>query len=305
MPDQARPSPRPWRRLLRFSVRGLIIVVFVIGGWLGWIVRSARIQREARVAIELNGGSVGYDWERVAAIPETRGRVVYHSERYDKSPWPVGKPWAPGWLVDIVGVDYFGHVISVWLPGKTDADNIPIGRLTRLQSLSVGNAYLSDTGLDHLKGLTELCDFQLQNTQVTDAGLAHLIGSTDLEDLNLSGTQVTDAGLAHLTGFTKLNYLNLSGTQVTDTGMAHLTRLSNVEVINLNYTEVGDPGLAHLIVLAKLRHLDLNGTQVTDAGLEHLKRPTNLLSLGVGATSVTEAGMKSLKRALPNLIIER
>ena len=56
MTDQAKPVSRPWRRFLRFSVRGMIVVVLVIGGWLGWLVRSARIQREAVAAIEEAGG---------------------------------------------------------------------------------------------------------------------------------------------------------------------------------------------------------------------------------------------------------
>ncbi len=63
MPDQTKPVRRPWRRFLRFSVRGLIVVVLVIGAWLGWLVRSARIQREAVAAIEHARGSVSYDWE--------------------------------------------------------------------------------------------------------------------------------------------------------------------------------------------------------------------------------------------------
>ena len=49
---------RAWRRHLRFSVRGLIIVVLVIGGWLGWIVRSAHIQRDAVATIENSRGHV-------------------------------------------------------------------------------------------------------------------------------------------------------------------------------------------------------------------------------------------------------
>ena len=56
MTDQAKPVSRPWRRFLRFSVRGMIVLVLVIGGWLGWIVRSARIQREAVAAIEKSAG---------------------------------------------------------------------------------------------------------------------------------------------------------------------------------------------------------------------------------------------------------
>jgi hypothetical protein len=54
----AGPVSRPWRRYLRFSVRGLIVVVLLMGAWLGSIVRSARIQREAVAAIRKVGGRV-------------------------------------------------------------------------------------------------------------------------------------------------------------------------------------------------------------------------------------------------------
>ena len=36
MPDQSR---KRWWQRLRISIRGLIVVVIVIGGCLGWIVR--------------------------------------------------------------------------------------------------------------------------------------------------------------------------------------------------------------------------------------------------------------------------
>ena len=31
----------PWRRYLRISVRGLIVLVLLVGSWLGWIVAHA------------------------------------------------------------------------------------------------------------------------------------------------------------------------------------------------------------------------------------------------------------------------
>ena len=51
--------------------------------------------------------------------------------------------------------------------------------------------------------------------RVTDTGLAHLKGLTNLRELNLSSCEVTDAGLVHRKGLTKLNSLDLWGTQVT------------------------------------------------------------------------------------------
>ena len=63
------PVGRPWRRFLRVSVRGLIVLVLVTCAWLGWIVRSARIQREAVAAITETGGEVNYNWEWKDGVP--------------------------------------------------------------------------------------------------------------------------------------------------------------------------------------------------------------------------------------------
>jgi hypothetical protein len=78
--------PRPWRKFLRFSVRGLIVIVLVIGGWLGWIVRSARIQHEAVAAIGKVGGFALYD--------------DWHSD--DNGRWTSSKPWPPKWLANTI-----------------------------------------------------------------------------------------------------------------------------------------------------------------------------------------------------------
>ena len=94
----AEPVSRPWRRFLRFSVRGMIVLVLVFGAGLGWIVHEAHIQRDAVAAIKKAGGFVKYDWEW----------------RFGKN-ISGAKPWAPRWLVDLIGVDYFGHVTVVGL----------------------------------------------------------------------------------------------------------------------------------------------------------------------------------------------
>ena len=54
---------RSLQTLLRLSVRELMVLVLVVGAGLGWMVRSARIQREAVEAIKSAGGTVRYDWE--------------------------------------------------------------------------------------------------------------------------------------------------------------------------------------------------------------------------------------------------
>ena len=57
---------------------------------------------------------------------------------------------------------------------------------------------MSDAGLVHLKGLTNLGVLRLKDTNVTDAGLVHLGGLTSLGILDLNDTAVTDRGVAEL-----------------------------------------------------------------------------------------------------------
>ena len=116
----AEPISIPWQEFLRFSVRGLIVLVLLIGTGLGWLVRT-QIQREAVAAIENSHGSVKYSWEW------RNGKSIFG-----------GKPWAPGWLVDRLGVDYFGHVTSVGIGSMSTASDAAIahvGKLSRIEQL--------------------------------------------------------------------------------------------------------------------------------------------------------------------------
>jgi Leucine-rich repeat (LRR) protein len=314
MTDQAKPISRHWRRFTRFSVRGMIVVLLLVGGWPGWIARGARIQREAVEAIEKAGGTVMYNWEY------SNGTMV-----------PAGNPWAPTWLVNLIGVDCFGHVTSVSLSqtgsGTTYAQ---VERLTRLERLNLLTSSLDYSGLErpkgltnlavlsligtkvtdadlvNLKGLTKLTVLDLGSTQVTDAGFVHLAGLPHLARLRLSHTRVTDAGLAHLNGRFKLISLDLSGTFFTDSGLWYLYWLPNLSDLNLSNTNVSDAGLVHLKGLTSLSILDLGGNiPVTDAGLAHLKGLAKLSFLDLTKTRVTDAGVKGLQQALPSLKIIR
>jgi hypothetical protein len=55
------PKKRPCRSYLRLSLRGLIVLVLGIGGWMGWMVHTARVQRNAVAAIQKIDGTVRYD----------------------------------------------------------------------------------------------------------------------------------------------------------------------------------------------------------------------------------------------------
>ena len=113
---------RSRRRHLRFSIRWLIAVVLVLGAWFGWIVRNARIQRAAVVAIEKSGGTAHYNW-------------TWNNGSFINA----GKPWVPQRLVDLLGVDYFGHITYVRLRATSDELLAHVGRLDRLQCLHIAD----------------------------------------------------------------------------------------------------------------------------------------------------------------------
>jgi hypothetical protein len=98
----AEPVSCPWRRFLRFSVRGLIVLVIVMGVWLGWIVRRARIQHDAVLAISVAGG-----------------RVTYNADISSGNAGGRRELWAPTRVVSLIGIDHFKHVTGVAFSNKS------------------------------------------------------------------------------------------------------------------------------------------------------------------------------------------
>jgi internalin A len=102
----------------------------------------------------------------------------------------------------LIGGDYFHHITKVEFlspASATDAKLAHVGRLSQLQLLSANySPSVSDVGLVHLKGLTNLTFLWLDDTQVADAGLVHLKGLSKLVTLGLQRTQVTDTGCKDL-----------------------------------------------------------------------------------------------------------
>jgi hypothetical protein len=304
-----------------------MVFVLVLGGCLGGfahLARQARIQRDAVAAITKAGGSALYDWQFEGNQFRLKpGTNIITNE----------VPGWPRWLVDPLGVDAFGSVTQVAFrrlpselsPAESEEVLARIGHLSRLKQLTFINVPVTDTGLAHLEGLTNLESFMLRGpNRVTDAGVAHLARLTGLKVLYLEDSRMSDAGLAYLRGLTGLETLNLARTQVGDAGLAHLERLTRLEnlgldgtkvtdaglvrflrgrtilkVLFLNDTQIGDVGLEPLEDMTGLGWLSLRNTHVSDVGLVHLRGLTKLQSVDLYNTRVSDAGLGELRKALP------
>jgi hypothetical protein len=326
---------RWWRKLPRRPSVGallILVLVFVLGGvlgWSGWVAHLAYVQRDAVAAIRSGGGQVQYDWQ-LKSLPDGNAQ-------FD----PTGRPEAPNWLLDCLGHDFFGNVEHVELgPRNTDAVIKQVGRLEKLRRLnfftgidltplaSAGINSLPNAGpsriqvllrlftadlspprfnganFKYLENLTRLESLNLpDNISVTDADLTHLSRLTALSSLELHDPRITDAGLVSLKDMARLKKLSLSGTQVSGAELSTLRAMTELKHLDLSRTQVGDEGASALSDLTALKSLNLNHTPITDVTLNRLAGMSELQDLSCGWTDITDRGLAKLTecRALKKL----
>jgi hypothetical protein len=166
------PSQRRW---FRFSLRTLLVFVTIASagfGWFGMKVRQARRQRAAVEAIEKLNGYVMYDFQ---------------TNPYDFHASPPG----PDWLHKVLGVDFLASVTFVSLKSHgpdrahvTDGDLVPLQDLGEIRTIQLDWTEISDAGLLHLKGLTQMKMLSIRDTRVTATGCQKLWNS--LPNLKIS-----------------------------------------------------------------------------------------------------------------------
>jgi internalin A len=261
----------------------LMTFVLITGLGLGWIALvtcQALVQSHHIAQIKGIGGRVMYDWEWRGGAPLPPG---------SNSPWRQ-------WLIANLGPDFVGEPIalSVGSRGKLadDALMTHVGRLGRLEYLSLSDTAVSDAGLAELRAFTRLKELHLQKTAVQGPGLVHLAGMKDLEELVLPTYPFTDADLAPLKGLTKLKKLKLEGRNLTNAGLTYLGGLTRLEELTLRNTSI--TSLEPIRHLTSLRSLDVVGSPIDDAGLEPVARLRELEVLRLSGTLVGDVGTASI-----------
>ena len=188
----------------------------------------------------------------------------------------------PSWLRNLLGDDFFAAIVRV----------------------SFDRVQVTDAGLEHVKGLTQLqWLFLFSSREITDAGLEHLKELTQLQELWLDSAKVTGAGLEHLKGLPHLQVLDLWRHQGHGQwGVGTPQRFDPTRSVDAKTTTghgrwIGTPQRFD----PTLEWLFLSNTKVTDAGLERLKGLTHLQELWLDGTKVTDAGVTKLSAGIAEL----
>lgn len=207
----------PKRRILRFTLRSLLLLMLIVCIALGWKVERARKQREAVIWIRSMGGSVAYEYQR-----DNRGHRITNAE-----------PPVPKWLVKQLGIDLFDEVVYVELvDAKQVGDVSRLAWLTSLEELSLYRTPVSD--LKPLSDLKRLEVLGISDTQVRD--LTPLSGLTNLKRLYFWGTQVND--VTPLSSLVNLEHLDLWDRKVHDvTPFFGLTNLRSLHLKRKHVTK--------------------------------------------------------------------
>lgn len=265
------PSQRlPRRRWFRFSLRTLLLLVTVLGMWLGLHLHAMRRQQESIAAIKNIGGACYYDFQE------------------DVVPGNASTSLVPSLLRKWLGDDFFHDITIVNLTHCYDAKG-------QWQKNLLGTG----EDLKHLAGFPKLKVLFLHNKQASNAGLAYVGKLSHLEKLYiLHAPDLGDEGVAHLSKLHKLKCVLINDSQITDDSLKVFASMPSLQILDLEDNHFTNHGLAHLSHMGQLISLnfgrgDVSG--ITDEGLAHLEGLENLEELGLAGTGITSAGLKHLK----------
>ncbi|MDB4766885.1 hypothetical protein OAG71_04275, partial [bacterium] len=166
--------------------------------------------------------------------------------------------------------------------------------LTNLRVLNLPERGITDAGLVHLKNLDNLQELLLDFLPLTDECTTHLRDLTGLKVLHFYQASITDKGMQNFRDMLELEDLQLGESLITDRSMSLIGNMKKLKTLDLR-TKITDEGTVHLAGLSELTWLALNATAVTDRSLEHIGKLAKLEWLVLENTVVGDAGIEHLR----------
>ena len=286
-------------RWLRYSLRGLLVLVLLVSIPMAWIankVNALRPQLEAANRIVERGGAVRYE----PAEPEWIGRIV-GEENFRR----------------VVEVE-FGEIARYTIGHREGQQQIRdwfeefllrvrrSGNVQRAAQIEedIANLDQPETGWSYRPSDEFSRDWR--PPQITDAEFADIRHMDSLRKLTAWRADITADTLSNLHDLPQLEWLDLRFIPIDNHAAQQLGQLKNLRVLWLTRPGIDDEALVFFSELSGLEELHLRRNHaITDAGLEHLFGLARLRDLDLRETSVTAEGVKRLQAALPNAKIHR
>ena len=310
-------SPTSGRRWLRLSLRGLMVLVLIIGVAAGWVAYRIRTQREAIALARAGGNSIQFDYQR-DQVGRNGTRPIYRTE-----------PAAPRWLRAWLGDELFQNVTQVRLTGSVSPEVFAaVARFDRLDFLHLAARGTDGAWLEPLRALGQIRRITIEAPVATDSALQEVAQIASIRELTIlwarpvASSPATDAGFVGLAKLANLESLEIhDAPNLTDNGAARmvagLPRLRQLRLhsgiksvaqtlpvlahqhpdlrhLGLDKSGVTDDDLKAIESMTQLEVVHLQGTKITDAGLIHLRPLKNLIHLMVNISGVTDEGVNHL-----------
>ncbi len=280
---------KKWRGV---GVGATLLLVLAVALGLGRFVAAARREHAAVAAIEASGGVVRWDdaddgstgtpgakqmarrWaDRLGIGSYFRTVAVVSFPALGDPDWRPAPDVAPGQRVRLLADLRALRELDL-RKGANDAELAQLPDLPHLEELSLSSAagaHITDAGLAHLAGLTNLRRLWVGNSRVTDRGLVPLRGMSRLEFVCLQGGLTTGEGLSHLAGATHLRHLKLLACGITDAGIEQIIKHANLKSLTIRSCRATAPALDRLAGLNQLSYLSLGARLLSDDEKQRLR----------------------------------
>lgn len=149
-------------------------------------------------------------------------------------------------LVRLLGAFPDLHRVELSHSDLVESDFEVLGRMRKLESLTLTGCSINSRELDRLASCTQLRDLDLSFIHL-DQDLIEAVGRLkQLERVNLYGAHLVGRDLSPLCHLPNLRQLLLDHTEVTDAELATLTGLTKLEELSLSGNSVSEDAISRL-----------------------------------------------------------
>jgi hypothetical protein len=302
--DRVSPeSVSPYRRWFRFSLRTLLILMTVLGVWLGFTVHRVRLQSRAVQAIEAAGGQIAYDSRFDFSHELTGGRGDAREGR-GLRPYITRH-----FFDDVVRVEVGRFDLRYRKPDVRIADVAPyLPDLAALKSLTVSHSRTGSSELAAIGKLKRLDTLIFFEGELSTPEAVNLRSLTKLRELGMNNVRMVPKSTGNFRNLPALEHAWIYGYRsdeerffLGDETVSAFVSCPNLRHFALINARVTDDGMASLGGATQLKRLTIGSPLVTDAAMEHVAKLTNLDWLGVWSWRISNDSLARLQE-LPDLI---